>query len=180
MLKVYKQLNSSFPGLFFTAFLGFFLFSMFFCSPGFLPVSSAAEKAADFSLKAADGKTYTLSSFKGKVVLLNFWATWCPACVEELPSLEKLSAKFKGQNFQVLSVSIDSEEGAVRDFLARQPLPFPVLEDPKRKVAFDLYAVFGVPASFLIDKQGQLTGRYYGSQDWTSPSMVSKIEALLK
>ena len=178
MLKVYKQLNSSFPKFLFTVFLGSFL--LFMCSPGLLRASSAADKAADFSLKGVDGKTYTLSSFKGKAVLLNFWATWCPACVEELPSLQKLSAKFKGQDFQILTVSIDSEEGPVRDFLAREPLPFPVLEDPKRKVAFDLYAVFGVPASFLIDKQGQLTGRYYGSQDWTSPDMVRKIEALLK
>ena len=178
MSIVYKQLNSSLSRFFLAVFLGSMLF--FLCSPGILRAASAAEKASDFSLKGVDGKTYTLSAYKGKVVLLNFWATWCPNCVEELPSLKKLSAMLKGRDFQIISVSIDEDEGAVRGFLARQPLPFPVLEDPKRKVAFDLYAVFGVPASFLIDKQGQLIGRYYGSRDWTKPDMVKKIEALLK
>ncbi len=177
MLKVNKHLNSL-SRLSLAVFVGSLLF--FLLSPGFLRASSAAETAPGFSLKGVDGKTYTLSSFKGKVVLLNFWATWCPACVEELPSLKKLALELKGQDFQVLSVSLDSGEEPIKSFLAREPLPFPVLEDPKRKVAFDLYAVFGIPASFLIDKQGQLVGRYYGSQDWTSPAMVQKIKALLK
>lgn len=178
MLMVYKQLNSFFLKFSLAVILGSFL--LFWGPAGFLTVSSAAQKAADFSLKGIDGKTYTLSAYKGKVVLLNFWATWCPACVEELPSLKKLSAEFKGQDFQVLAVSLDSGEGPIKDFLAHEPLPFPVLEDPGRKVAFDLYAVFGIPASFLIDKQGGLEGRYYGSRDWTSPDMVQKIKALLK
>ena len=162
----------------FPVFLGFFL--LFSVAPGLLSVSSAAEKAPDFSMKGVDGKTYTLAAYKGKVVLLNFWATWCPGCVEELPSLKELAAKLKGQNFQVLSVSIDSDGAPLKDFLARDPLPFPVLEDFQRKVAFDLYAVFGVPASFIIDKQGGMVGRYYGSRDWTSPEMLGKIKELLK
>ncbi|MDA8090176.1 MAG: TlpA disulfide reductase family protein [Nitrospiraceae bacterium] len=178
MLKVYKQLNSSFLKILLLFVFGFFL--LFSGSTGFLTSSWAAEKAPDFSMKGIDGKTYTLADYKGKVVLLNFWATWCPNCVEELPSLKKLAAKLKGKDFQVLSVSIDSGEPPVKDFLAHDSLPFPVLEDFQRKVAFDLYAVFGVPATFLIDKQGGLAGRYYGARDWTSAEMVQKVQDLLK
>ena len=112
-------------------------------------------------------------------MLLNFWATWCPACVEELPSLKALAQKFSGK-LQVLSVSIDGSEAAIKGFLKSDPLPYPVLEDPDRKVAFDLYAVFGLPATFLIDKNGNLADKFYGAQDWTSPKMVSKIKELMK
>ena len=143
------------------------------------PARAAVSKAPDFSLKAVDGKTYRLSAYRGKAVLLNFWATWCPACREEMPSLVAMSRKFKGK-LQVLSVSIDSSEAPLKEYLEKHPLPFPVLSDPNREVAFDLYAVFGLPATFLIDKNGNLVNRIYGAQEWTSPAMVNKIEELTK
>ncbi|MDA8387595.1 MAG: TlpA disulfide reductase family protein [Nitrospiraceae bacterium] len=139
---------------------------------------AAAAKAPDFSLKTVNGKAYALSAYRGKPVLLNFWATWCPACREELPSLVKLARKYKGK-LQVLSVSIDSPAGPLKEYLGNHPLPFPVLSDPNREVAFDLYAVFGLPATFLIDKNGNLIERVYGAQDWMSPGMVGKVKKLL-
>ncbi len=140
---------------------------------------AAPRKAPDFSLKAADGKVYSLSAYRGKAVLLNFWATWCPACVEEIPSLKALAQRYKGK-LQIISVSIDGSERAVKEFLSKDPLPYPVLEDPDRKVSFDLYAVFALPVTFFVDKNGDLAGKYYGAQDWTSPRMISKVEELMK
>ncbi|MDA8169689.1 MAG: TlpA disulfide reductase family protein [Nitrospiraceae bacterium] len=142
--------------------------------------AAAPGKAYGFSLKGVDGKTYSLSEFRGKVVLLNFWATWCGECVKEIPSLERLEARMKGQAFTVLSVSVDDSEEALDKFLRKTPLPYPVLRDPERKVAFDLYAVFGLPASFLIDKNGNLVERIYGSRDWDSADTVGLIEGLIK
>ena len=141
--------------------------------------AGAASKAPDFTLKAVNGKTYRLSAYRGKAVLLNFWATWCPACREELPSLVALAKRLKGK-VQVLSVSIDSSEAPLKQYLRKHPLPFPVLSDPDRAVAFDLYAVFGLPATFLIDRNGNMAERIYGAQDWTAPEMVNKVEKLAK
>ncbi len=178
MLLISKQVN-------FRCFLSFVLvFGLIFGLSGVLSPRAAQaapdkSKAPDFSLKGVDGKTYSLSAYRGKAVLLNFWATWCPACVEELPGLQALAKRFKG-NLQIISVSIDASESPIKDFLSKEPLPYPVLEDPDRKVAFDLYAVFALPVTFLIDKNGDLAGKYYGAQDWTSAKMIGKIKELMR
>ncbi len=145
-----------------------------------VPAQAVSSKAPDFSLKSVNGKTYRLSAYRGKAVLLNFWATWCPACVGEMPSLVAMAGRFKGR-LQVLSVSLDSSEGPLKEYLRKHPLPFPVLSDSRREVSFGLYAVFGLPASFLVDRNGNLVNPpIYGAQDWTSPAMLNKIEKLTK
>ncbi|MDA8388151.1 MAG: TlpA disulfide reductase family protein [Nitrospiraceae bacterium] len=148
---------------------------LFFSIAVVLSLQAEGAQAPDFSLKAVDGKTYSLSACRGKAVLLNFWETGCPACVAELPSLAALARRFKGR-LQVLSVSIDSSEAPLKDYLRQHPMPFPVLSDPKRDVAFGLYAVFGLPVTFLINGKGDLIGRISGGRDWTSPGMLNKIE----
>ena len=108
----------------------------------------------DFSLTDIEGHSWTLSSLKGKVVLVNFWATWCPPCRKEMPDLQMLSDRFKAQGFVVLSIS-DEGMDKVKPFIADHKYTWPVVLDPGRKVN-DLYHIQGIPKSFLYNRNGQL------------------------
>jgi peroxiredoxin len=122
-----------------------------------LEVRESIHQDVRFTLTALDGKTYSLEALRGKVVLLNFWATWCPPCRKELPDLDKLYREFGKQGFVVLAIS-DEGRATVEGFLAKQTYTFPVLLDPDRKVhsAFD---VEGIPKNFLFGRDGKLVGQ---------------------
>ena len=124
--------------------------------------------APDFTFPGLDGKKVSLSDYKGKVVLVNIWATWCRPCVDEMPSMEKLYQKFKGEDFEILAVSID-EPGikAVAPFMKKHKLTFPALIDSEGAVK-TVYGVTGVPESFIIDKQGILIKKIVGPVDWAT------------
>ena len=124
--------------------------------------------APDFTFPGLDGKMVSLSDYKGKVVLLNIWATWCPPCVEEMPSMERLYQKFKGQNFEILAVSID-EPGlkVVAPFMKKSNLTFPALIDSEGAIKA-VYGITGIPESFIIDKQGNLIKKIMGPVDWAT------------
>ncbi len=127
--------------------------------------------APDFTFPGLDGKKVSLSDYRGKVVLVNIWATWCPPCVEEMPSMEKLYQKFKGENFEILAVSID-EPGlkAVAPFMRKSNLTFPALIDSEGAIKA-VYGITGVPESFIVDKQGILIKKIVGPVDWASPAV---------
>jgi peroxiredoxin len=127
--------------------------------------------APDFTFPGLDEKLVSLFDYKGKVVLVNIWATWCPPCVEEMPSMEKLYRKFKGQNFEILAVSID-EPGleAVAPFMKKSNLTFPALIDSEGTIKA-VYGVTGVPESFIVDKQGIFIKKIVGPVDWASPAV---------
>ena len=127
--------------------------------------------APDFTFPGLDGEKVSLSDYRGKVVLVNIWATWCPPCVEEMPSMEKLYRKFKGQNFEILAVSID-EPGleAVAPFMKKSNLTFPALIDSEGTIKA-VYGVTGIPESFIVDKQGILIKKIVGPVDWASPAV---------
>jgi peroxiredoxin len=110
-----------------------------------------------FTLAALDGKTYNLDALRGKVVLLNFWATWCPPCRREMPDMEKLYRRFTAKGLVVLAVS-DEKRETVEDFLKKQNYTFPVLLDPERKVN-TAFGIEGIPNSFLFDRQGKLVAQ---------------------
>lgn len=110
-----------------------------------------------FSLTALDGKTYNLDALRGKVVLLNFWATWCPPCRREMPDMEKLSQRFGSKGLVVLAVS-DEKRETVEEFLSKEHYTFPVLLDPDRKVN-TAFGIEGIPNSFLFDRQGKLVAQ---------------------
>ncbi len=110
-----------------------------------------------FTLTALDGKTYSLPDLRGKVVLLNFWATWCPPCRKEMPDMEKLHREFEKRGLVVLAVS-DEERETVTGFLQKQNYTFPILLDPGRKVN-TAFAIEGIPKSFLFDREGNLVGQ---------------------
>ncbi|MBI5700188.1 TlpA family protein disulfide reductase [Candidatus Saganbacteria bacterium] len=134
----------------------------------------------DFVLPNLDGKQVMLSDHRGKVVLLNFWASWCPPCREEMPSLQKLYVKLKGRQFELLTVSVEDEDPVViRAFLKKNGYTFKVLHDRNGEVA-SRYQIYAIPTTFLLDKNGRIVERTVGSRDWSEPAIVNKIRILLK
>jgi peroxiredoxin len=120
--------------------------------------------APDFALTAMDGKTVTLSGQKGRVVLLNFWATWCDSCKEELPALQDMSRSKLGSGFQLLAVSVDDDPArTVPPFAAAHGLTFPILYADRKTMA--AYAVRELPTSYLIAPDGSIVRRYVGPLD---------------
>jgi peroxiredoxin len=112
---------------------------------------------ADFTLTELGGKTWTLKEQRGKVVVLNFWATWCPPCRKEMPDLETLYQQFKDQGLVILAIS-DEDAGKVKPFIAQQKVTYPVLLDPGRKVN-ELFQIEGIPKTFVYDRNGKLVAQ---------------------
>jgi peroxiredoxin len=129
------------------------------------PVSVSAGKLGDtapaFTLADVHGNTVTLDSLKGKVVFLNFWAPWCQSCKEELPDIDALHNKYSSRGFTVLSICIERSESVVSKYLQKRQVSFPVLVDKNGAVA-DTYRFSGLPASFLIGKDGIIRHKHIG------------------
>lgn len=122
-----------------------------------LEAADATRQKADFTLTDLQGKTWHLGDLRGKVVLVNFWATWCPPCRKEMPDLQALYDKYKDQGFLVLAIS-DEEAAKVAPFVAERQISYPVLLDPGDKV-HQLYEVEGIPKSFVYDRSGKLVAQ---------------------
>jgi len=122
-----------------------------------LAADDAKRQKADFTLSDLQGKSWHLEDLKGKVVLVNFWATWCPPCRKEMPDLQALYDKYKDQGFVVLSIS-DEEAAKVSPFVTERNISYPVLLDPGRKVN-DAFVVEGIPKSFVYDREGKLVAQ---------------------
>lgn len=135
-------------------------------------------KVPDFSLTDISGKIFSFSSMKGKVVLLNFWATWCPPCKAEMPSMNRLYTSMKARGLEVIAVSSDSSLSSIKDFIAKTRIDFLVLHDEKKAVSMQ-YKVFSMPTTFLIDRNGTIVQKFYGEYDWTDPEVKKQIEKLL-
>lgn len=143
-------------------------------------LSEAGKSAPAFELPDLAGTHRTLAEFRGKVVLLNFWATWCGSCKTELGPLNTLYRSLKNEGFVVLAVSLDRSENPVKAVAAEKNILFPILIDRDKEVSFDQYAVLSLPVSFLIDRNGLITERLIGERDWDAPDMKDKILVLLK
>ena len=136
-------------------------------------------KVPNFTFPGINGKEVSLSDQRGKVVLVNVWATWCPPCRREMPSMQRLYEKFKGKNFDILAVSIDSEgREAVEPFMRKMNLTFPSLLDPGETIR-PLYGISGVPESFIIDQQGILVEKIIGPINWATPEVFQFIQDLI-
>jgi peroxiredoxin len=122
-----------------------------------LEADDVKRQSADFTLADLQGKTWHLQDLRGKVVLVNFWATWCPPCRKEMPDLQSLYDKFKDQGFVVLAIS-DEEAAKVAPFIAERKISYPVMLDPGRKVN-DLFIVDGIPKSFVYDRSGKMVAQ---------------------
>ncbi len=140
----------------------------------------AGKPAPSFALPGLDGKIVHLSDHRGKVVLVNIWATWCRPCVDEMPSMEKLYQEFKDRDFEILAVSIDADgTGAVVPFMLKYKLTFPALIDSEGSIR-ESYRVTGVPESFIIDQQGILVKKIIGAADWSAPDVFLFIDNMLR
>jgi peroxiredoxin len=137
-------------------------------------------QAPDFQLVDTDGKTRSLAAERGKVVLVNFWATWCPPCKAEMPSMEELYLKYGQGNFEILAVNVDDNgPGVMPAFLAKTPHTFPILFDTDFQ-ARTLYGVSMFPETFIVDKNGIIVKKVIGAIDWTSPQVLSELNSLMK
>ena len=138
------------------------------------------ENAPNFTLKNLDGKEINLNQFRGKHVLINFWATWCGPCKIEMPSLEALYERFKDRNFVLLAISNDMfGANIVKPFVKAHNINFPVLLDQRLKVS-NTFGVVSLPTTFMIDPQGKIIGALFGAEDWATPSNILYFENLLK
>jgi peroxiredoxin len=131
-----------------------------------------------FTLKSLNGTSYSLKDFKGKPVLVLFWATWCPSCCEELPVLDKYFAE-RQEELVTLLLAIDGEKvKRVRGFTEKNKIKLPILLDEKEKIARS-FGVNFIPAAFLIDREGKVIAKIVGERDWSLPVAWSAIKELL-
>ena len=131
----------------------------------------------DFSL-TLNGKAARLSDLRGKVVVLNFWATWCPPCVDEAPSLNALQRRIAPLGGVVLGVSVDDDQGAYDGFLKAYNISYPTYRDPTKKIALD-YGSTMYPETYVINRDGRFDRKIIGPQDWTSPEMTAYLDSVL-
>lgn len=139
------------------------------------------QMAKAFELETPEGGRVSLTDFRGRVVLLNFWATWCGPCKEEMPSMERLYQKHRAQGLVVLALSNDSEGSVARvaRFIKEGGFTFPVGLDPRLKVAA-LYGVRVLPSSLIIDRQGRVTHIALGPREWDQPAAAKFFESMLR
>lgn len=148
----------------------------FFLLFGLRPAPNITGPAPALSLPGVDGRTVSLADFKGKVVLLDFWATWCEPCLSELPDLKRLHGDFKGRGFSVLGVSLDEDPQDVPPFIRENKVPYPVLFNGSEPPPG--YSLPGIPSAFLIDRGGLIVERYFGPKSYDR--VARDVERVLK
>jgi thiol-disulfide isomerase/thioredoxin len=142
-------------------------------------MAKVPQKAApDFTLPTIDGKQVSLREYRGKVVFLNFWATWCIPCREEMPALERLHQKYQSQDLVIISIDLKESAEQVKAFFQKHALSFPALLDQDGSVFRD-YLVAGMPTTYLIGRDGMLMARGVGGRDWTRPEALELIKELI-
>ena len=153
--------------------------------PDILPVNERnavklGEPAPNFQLHDLEGRLVTLSDLRGKVVLLNFWATWCGPCRVEMPAMEELYRTVSRKDFEILAVSIDAQGVAVtRPFQQAYHLTFPILHDPDYRVGL-MYGARSIPMTFLVDRQGVVRHQIFGARDWGASEAQQLVQMLMK
>jgi cytochrome c biogenesis protein CcmG, thiol:disulfide interchange protein DsbE len=125
-----------------------------------------------------DGKAVDLKNLRGRVLVINFWATWCEPCREEMPSLQRLREKLDGESFDVLTVNFGESREKVSQFLGREKVALPVLLDPEKETA-KAWGVGGLPMSFLVDAKGRVRYSVFGERDWSGGDSLALVEKLL-
>ena len=142
--------------------------------------SGVGAEAPDFTLPDLEGREVSLSDYRGKVVFLNIWATWCPPCRDEMPSMQRMYEDFKGDYFEMLAVSIDAGEvRVIKRFMDDLGLTFPALHDRNSQV-YKLYRTTGVPETFIIDHNGVVAAKYIGERDWKRRELRGEVEKLIE
>ena len=132
----------------------------------------------DFTLLTPEGKKIALKDFRGKLVFLNFWASWCVPCREEMPAMERLYQEFKDRNFVVLAVNVKDRRQDAQAFVKELKLTYPIAIDPEGEVGL-LYGAWGLPTTYLIGTRGESLARAWGPAEWYSPAARKLIKELL-
>ena len=142
-------------------------------------IITEGDRAPEFSLTSVDGRTVRLSDLRGKIVMVHFWATWCPPCVEEIPTLDRLFRDLVGKDFELLAISVD-ENGAsgIVPFLQRNKLSLPVLLDPDHAVSKS-YGTFKFPETYILDRNGIVKHKIIGARDWADPAALQGLRDLI-
>jgi len=132
-----------------------------------------------FDLEGDGGRAIRLADLRGKVVVVNFWATWCPPCVEELPSLDRFARTYGPRGVEVVAISVDDDVKLYRDFLQARNLSLRTVRDPSKSVAMQ-YGTFKYPETYIADRQGHLVRKIVGGADWMDPRVTEMFDELLK
>ncbi|HVO82003.1 MAG TPA: TlpA disulfide reductase family protein [Terriglobales bacterium] len=158
-----------------SALVGFLTLLLAGCYSGTRP-PRIGTAAPDFTVQDSS-RQVTLSQFRGKVVVLNFWATWCPPCVEEMPSLVQMQQRMASKGVQVLAVSVDVDQDAYRKFVKDHQVDLLTVRDPSHKSS-DLYGTFKYPETYILDRNGVLRRKFIGPVDWNTPEIVDYLSKL--
>lgn len=143
------------------------------------PPLSRGDRAPSFALPSlADGESVTLEDLRGRVVLVNFWATWCKPCEEEMPAMQNLHTELGQQGFALIAIAVDRSREDVVAFQERLGIDFPIVLDPDQEAA-RAYQTTGFPESILVDAEGVIVERYVGPREWDHPDYVSRIRRLM-
>jgi len=172
-----------------TALLVLGIVGLAYASQGWIRPVTAGAVAPDFAYPDLEGTSRSLSDFRGSVVLVNVWATWCGPCRTEMPSMQRVYEEFGDDGFEILAVSIDASPGAadatgniggdVKSFADDLGLSFPILLDPAGSVQ-RTYQTTGVPESFLVDAEGVIRRKLAGGAEWDSPALMEQVRGLLE
>jgi peroxiredoxin len=155
------------------------------CLTGALLISAGSQAAAvggsapDFTLKSNSGKNIKLNEYRGDVVMINFWASWCGPCRQEMPALEQLYSKYKDLGFVILGVNIDEDSSKAVSMLSKIPVSFPVLFDSSKKVS-DMYGVSAMPTTYLLDRDGNLRYLHKAYKPGYEHKYAKQIKALVR
>lgn len=140
---------------------------------------SAVKSAPDFSLRDIDDKIHKLSGYRGHVVAVNFWATWCPPCRKELPSMQKTYLALKKSGFRIIGVNVGEDWDTVTSFLNNFSLTYPIVLDTDSS-AMQKWNIIGLPTTFIVDKEGRIIYQIAGGRDWNDPAFRKKLKMIIK
>ena len=135
--------------------------------------------APDFTLEDTEGEIHRLSEYRGKVVILNFWATWCPPCRDEMPSMQRAWEGLRERGIEMLAINVGEDEDIIFTFTADYPADYPLLLDREGTVIKE-WPVLGLPTTFVIDREGRIAYRAVGGRDWEDPLVVEPLMTLAK
>ena len=135
--------------------------------------------APDFTLSDTEGTLHRLSDYKGKTVIINFWATWCPPCREEIPSMNRAWRALQKENVVLLAINVGEDEDTIFQFTANYPVEFPLLMDLDSTIIGE-WPVRGLPTTFVVDPQGRLAYRAIGGREWDEAELLQQLKALRK
>ena len=135
----------------------------------------AGDSAPSFSVTTDTGRKISTSDFGGKILVVNFWATWCPPCIAELPSLNQMAAEVKGSGVVVLGISVDKDKVAYDKFLKKVKLNFETSRDPAADISSE-YGTFKYPETYVINSDGKVLEKFIADQPWTDPAIITRLK----